>query len=65
MGAKPRSLRIIDRPRLKVQFQLEARDFWVGLFWRVNRHPGYAIVHLYICLIPCVPLHISLLKETP
>lgn len=51
--AKP-LLRIIDRPRLKAQIQWEPRDLWVGVFWRESD----LCLHVYICLIPLLPLHI-------
>lgn len=62
-----RRWRLINRPRLKVQFQFEPRDVWVGLFWRVTHHykVGIAIVHLYICLLPLLPIHVSVLRERP
>jgi len=58
-------LRIIDNPRLKAQFQFEPRDLWIGLFWRVNREmpPPYYTLHLYLCILPLVPLHITLLLK--
>jgi len=31
------------------------QDLWVGAFWKVtNEH-----VDLWVCLIPCVPIHVS------
>lgn len=51
--------RLIDRPgRLIVQFQWEPRDVWVGLFWRRTE----IALHLYICLLPFVPLHITIAR---
>ena len=52
---KPPSWRLVDRPHLKIQFQLEPRDLWLGLFWRKTK----LALHLYICLLPMVPLHIT------
>lgn len=61
---EPARWRIVDAPRCKVQFQFEPRDLWVGLFWRVNRHPFFSTLHLYICVVPTVPLHISILRHS-
>lgn len=47
--------RFIDRPDLKAQFQFELKDIWIGLFWQKTD----IALHFYICLIPCVPLHIT------
>jgi len=61
----PPHLRLVDADRLKVQIQFEPRDMWIGLFWRVTRDvPAPAsIVHLYVCLIPCFPLHLTWLRD--
>lgn len=48
--------RIIDKPRLKAQFQFEPKDWWIGLFWQRTD----VALHLYVCLIPLVPLHITI-----
>ncbi len=50
------ALRIINRPTVKAQFQLELRDVWVGLFWRKTD----IALHLYICIVPLIPLHITI-----
>ena len=49
--------RLVDRLRLKVQLQFEPRDLWIGAFWRRTE----IAVHLYICVLPTVPLHITIL----
>ena len=51
--------RIINKPRLIAQFQVEPRDLWVGLFWQRTE----VALHLYICLIPLVPLHITVARQ--
>lgn len=53
------ALRFIDRPRLKVQLQFELRDLWVGLFWRKTD----LCVHFYLCILPMVPLHVTVLRR--
>ena len=56
------ALRIIDRSWIKVQFQFEPRDLWIGVFWRIAKRPGIGeFLHLYICIIPIIPLHITVL----
>jgi hypothetical protein len=50
------AIRIINRPRLIVQWQFEPRDLWIGVFWRRT-----AIAwHLYVCVIPLLPLHVTI-----
>lgn len=42
------------------RFEWKLNDFWVGAFWRRwGRHR----FDLWICLIPCIPLHISRLEK--
>ena len=55
--------RVLNKERIKAQFQLELRDIWVGIFWRtVHRLPfPYYTLHLFICFIPFIPLHITIL----
>ncbi len=53
------AFRIIDRADVKAQFQWEPRDAWIGLFWR---HTDIAL-HLYICIVPFVPLHITIRRK--
>jgi hypothetical protein len=59
-------LRIINAERVKVQFQWEPRDLWIGAFWRFNygMTPRYYTFHLYVCLVPMLPLHVTVLRET-
>lgn len=38
-----------------VQLELKLQDLWVGAFWK--RTGGS--VDVWVCLVPCVPLHIS------
>ena len=61
-------LRLINRERVKAQFQFEPRDLWVGVFWRVSGQewgPLQALrfLHVYVCLIPTLPFHVTILKR--
>lgn len=60
----PPHLRLIDGNRLKVQIQFEPKGLWIGLFWRITRDvsPPTSIVHLFVCVVPCFPLHITWLR---
>lgn len=41
--------------------KFEPRDLWVGVYWDREQVPGphYDITHVYICLIPCFPIHLT------
>lgn len=47
---------------MKVDLSLDLHDLWVGVFWRIDEEvwdrQWYSIVHVYICLLPAVPLHL-------
>jgi len=37
------------------ELEWQPRDVWVGLYWKRIGH----CVDAWICLLPCLPLHIS------
>ncbi len=39
--------------RIGLEFKLQ--DFWIGAFWKRIGN----CVDLWICILPCLPLHIS------
>ena len=41
--------------KITVEFKIE--DFWIGAYWRYDA--SYRMCHLWVCLIPCVPIHIT------
>lgn len=51
--------RFIDRPRFKAQLQFEPGDLWLGVFWRFGF--DRRIFHLYICAVPMLPVHFTIL----
>lgn len=34
-------------------------DLWIGMFHRTTHHPNTIRHDIWICLVPCFPLHIS------
>lgn len=49
----------MPRKRVEVRWLWEPRDLWVGVFW--NRALDYLLV--YVCLVPCLPLVVSIRKS--
>lgn len=39
----------------RAHFELKWRDIWVGLYWKQIGN----CIDVWICFIPCIPLHIS------
>lgn len=70
----PRRLRFFERvgewAHSTAQIQVEPHDFWVGMFWRFERwhdctgsdrrgdYRNPWTLHLYICLLPLLPIHV-------
>ena len=57
-------LRLGKRPWW-IDLEWDSRDLWVGAYWcwKVARYgTQYGLVkwdlHLYLCLLPCLPLHV-------
>lgn len=40
---------------MKIRLKWERRDLWVGIYWTTDIDTA----HVYICLVPCLPIHIS------
>lgn len=38
-----------------IEFKLE--DLWIGAYWK--KDISYGMWHSWICLVPCIPLHIT------
>ena len=43
---------------MRIKLEFEPRDLWIGIYWRYD-HAYYNMRHLFICLIPCLPIHIT------
>jgi hypothetical protein len=41
--------------RIRAKFECKLEDCWVGVFWRQSN----GVLHLWICLLPCLPLHVQ------
>lgn len=45
-----------------VRFERKLADLWIGLFWKRERlcessGINYHFLHVWICFVPCFPLH--------
>jgi hypothetical protein len=41
---------------MKARFEVKLADMWIGVFWRRSEH----VLHIWICFVPCIPLHIEI-----
>jgi hypothetical protein len=55
------------RDDLSISLEFDARDFWVGVFWKddVYRTMGMSGKtvesrwrNVFVCLLPCLPIHL-------
>lgn len=45
------------------RFEWKPEDMWIGLFWKKSTFLDLAVWHLWICFVPCFPLHISWVEQ--
>jgi hypothetical protein len=48
---------IVMPRRAGLRLELNLADWWIGAFWRRDE---LRRLHIWICIIPCIPLHIQI-----
>jgi hypothetical protein len=46
--------------RYALALLFEPRDLWIGIYWRTGREGPRRTLTLYLCLLPCLPIRLSL-----
>lgn len=41
---------------LSIKFEFKIQDCWIGVFWKQDNQ---GINHAWLCVLPCIPLHIQ------
>lgn len=44
---------------LNIRLEFKVQDLWVGAYWNVERYGSAAVLHVWVCLLPCLPIHIT------
>lgn len=51
--------------KTKIKLELKWQDIWVGAYWKIEKiphrgtiYPGAKYFHIWICVVPCLPIHI-------
>lgn len=57
-GEIVRRLRLVD---WRIDLEFKPQDLWIGVFWKTTGH----CLDAWICLLPCVPLHLCVLWTDP
>lgn len=52
---------------MRIRFEFKPQDLWIGVYWRLRTLKDYLEnwetgIDIWICLLPMLPLHISLTK---
>ena len=53
---------IVRRFSISLEFKLE--DLWIGVFFKKEKSPfdDWTGTYVWICLLPCLPIHLMLRK---
>jgi hypothetical protein len=46
--------------RTYIRLEFKAQDLWIGAYW----HTSGSITDIWICLLPTLPIHITIAKLT-
>ncbi len=51
----------------KAKFEFKIQDLWIGVFWKttpiiLDNGPKTAFIDVWICPLPCFPLHLTFLR---
>jgi hypothetical protein len=52
----------------RARLELKVEDLWIGIFWKhgyanFDEGPKRMWTDIWICLVPCVPLHVTILYK--
>jgi hypothetical protein len=66
-GAARRSWHLLDRTTGRgfwsLDWEVKREDCWVGAFWRTFRDEGVWELDVWVCVLPCLPLHCYLVRR--
>jgi len=49
---------------MKIKFEFKIRDMWIGIYWTygtivlVYERKSYVQYDIWLCLVPCFPIHL-------
>jgi hypothetical protein len=47
-----------DVGRLGWRFEFKPADCWIGVFWSRGEDEPPSLLHVWVCLLPMLPLHL-------
>lgn len=45
---------------MKIELKFEPRDIWIGVYWTITSTVSGDVLHIYICIVPLLPIHIQI-----
>lgn len=53
--------------RWKVLLEWKVQDCWIGVFWTSTTGPDsrWAVLDVWVCLLPCLPVHLFFNRPAP
>ncbi len=51
--------------KIKIRFEFKIEDLWIGVFWKTSYRANdlHEIFDIWICFVPCIPLHVTIEKD--
>ena len=44
---------------MKIRLEFKLQDMWLGIYWVRKHYFEGSAMHVWVCLIPCFPIHIT------
>lgn len=48
-----------------LRLEWKPQDLWVGVYWKRSRTAFLAFLDVWVCLVPCVPIHFEAWRPVP
>lgn len=45
---------------MNIRIKFEPRDLWLGVYWKHGGTIQWPVVYVYVCLLPCLPIILTL-----
>lgn len=46
-----------------IALEFKLADCWIGAYWTWEKDGGDRHFHIWLCLLPCLPIHFSLRRK--
>jgi hypothetical protein len=46
-----------------IALEFKLADLWIGAYWDREKDGGDTHFHIWVCLLPCLPVHLSIRRR--